>query len=403
MTCVNALSEWLTAEVRRDGGVYFQEYARGVPVTGVERRGITKTRGTRITFKPDPEIFADEKLTYDTILAARARAGVPQQRRAADGGGRADGPARGPSATRAGCARSSSTSTATSRSSIPRSSTSRARKGRTPSRSPCSTTTATRETVLSFANTVNTHEGGTHLSGFRAALTRTFNQYGKSLGALKEGEQLTGEDYREGLTAVISLKLPDPQFEGQTKTQARQPRGAGHRRADDQRAARHLLRGEPDRRPRRSARRPARPRGRARPPARPANSSAARARSPAPTCPASSPTAPAATRETTELFLVEGISAGGTAKQGRDRTFQAILPLRGVVINVEKTTLDKVLANEEIRTLVSALGTGIGAEEFDLAKLRYNKRDHHDRRRRGRRAHPHAAPDFLLPADGGVD
>ncbi len=371
VTCVNALSEWLTAEVRRDGGVYFQEYARGAPVTGVERRGITKTRGTRITFKPDPEIFADEKLMYDTILArarelaflnSGVRLTVTDERTdrrevfCYEGGLRAfvehlnrDKPVIHPEVI------------------------SLSRED-----GPYSVEIALQyndgysETVLSFVNTVNTHEGGTHLSGFRAALTRTFNQYGKSLGALKEGEQLSGEDYREGLTAVVSLKLPDPQFEGQTKTRLgnREVQGVVEQMTNE------LLGTYCEENPKtaRAICTKAGEAARAREAARQARELVRRKGALSGSdLPGKLADCSSRDRESTELFLVEGISAGGTAKQGRDRTFQAILPLRGVVINVEKTTLDRVLANEEIRTLVSALGTGIGAEDFDLAKLRYNR------------------------------
>ncbi|MGO8703908.1 MAG: DNA topoisomerase (ATP-hydrolyzing) subunit B [Candidatus Brocadiia bacterium] len=371
VTCVNALSEWLTAEIRRDGGVYFQEYARGVPVTGVERRGITKTRGTRITFKPDPEIFADEKLLYETILA-RARelaflnsgvrltvADERTDRREVflyEGGLRAfvehlnrDKPVIHPEII-----------------SLSR------EEGAYAVEIALQYNDGYSETVLSFVNTVNTHEGGTHLSGFRAALTRTFNQYGKSLGALKEGEQLSGEDYREGLTAVISLKLPDPQFEGQTKTRLgnREVQGVVEQMTNE------LLGTYCEENPKtaKAICSKAGEAARAREAARQARELVRRKGALAGAdLPGKLADCSSRDRETTEIFLVEGISAGGTAKQGRDRTFQAILPLRGVVINVEKTTLDRVLANEEIRTLVSALGTGIGTEDFDLAKLRYNR------------------------------
>ena len=371
VTCVNALSEWLTAEVRRDGGVYFQEYARGVPVTGVERRGITKTRGTRITFKPDAEIFAEEKLVYETILA-RARelaflnSGVRltvvderTDRRETfcfEGGLRAfvehlnrDKPVIHPEIIY--LARE---------------------EGIYAVEIALQYNDGYSETVLSFVNTVNTHEGGTHLSGFRAALTRTFNQYGKSLGALKEGEQLTGEDYREGLTAVVSLKLPDPQFEGQTKTKLgnREVQGVVEQMTNE------MLGTYCEENPKTAKMicSKAGEAARAREAARQARELVRRKGAlSGGDLPGKLADCSSRDRESTELFLVEGISAGGTAKQGRDRTFQAILPLRGVVINVEKTTLDRVLANEEIRTLVSALGTGIGTEDFDLTKLRYSR------------------------------
>jgi len=226
--------------------------------------------------------------------------------------------------------------------------------------------------VFSFANNVNTHEGGTHLSGFRAALTRTLNNYGRTLNVLKNGTQLSGEDYREGLTAVISIKLPEPQFEGQTKTKL------GNR--DVQGVVETMLNEtfgtycEENPRTVKAIVGKAGEAARAREAARRARDLARRKGAlSSGDLPGKLADCSSKEVETTELFLVEGISAGGTAKQGRDRTFQAILPLRGVVINVEKASLDKVLANEEIRTLVSALGTGIGTEEFDPAKIRYGK------------------------------
>ncbi|MGD0999264.1 MAG: DNA topoisomerase (ATP-hydrolyzing) subunit B [Candidatus Brocadiia bacterium] len=371
VTCVNALSEWLTAEVRRDGGVYFQEYARGVPVTGVERRGITKTRGTRITFKPDSEIFGDEKLTYDTILArARELAFLNSGVRLTVADERTD---RRESFCYEGGLRAFVEHLNRDKPVIHPEIISLSRE-----EGPYAVEIALQyndgysETVLSFVNTVNTHEGGTHLSGFRAALTRTFNQYGKSLGALKEGEQLSGEDYREGLTAVVSLKLPDPQFEGQTKTRLgnREVQGVVEQMTNE------LLGTYCEENPKtaKAICSKAGEAARAREAARQARELVRRKGALAGAdLPGKLADCSSRDRETTEIFLVEGISAGGTAKQGRDRTFQAILPLRGVVINVEKTTLDRVLANEEIRTLVSALGTGIGTEDFDLAKLRYNR------------------------------
>ena len=371
VTCVNALSEWLTAEVRRDGAVYFQEYARGAPVTGVERRGISKTRGTRVTFKPDPQIFDDEKWNYDLIVArARELAFLNSGVRLSVADERTD---RRESFCYEGGLRAFVEHLNRDKPVIhPEIIYLQRQEGAYFVEIALQYNDGYSETVLSFANTVNTHEGGTHLSGFRAALTRTFNQYGKTLGVLKEGEQLTGEDYREGLTAVISLKLPDPQFEGQTKTQLgnREVQGIVEQLTND------LLGTYCEEHPRtaKAICSKAGEAARAREAARQARELVRRKGALAGAdLPGKLADCSSRDVETTELFLVEGISAGGTAKQGRDRTFQAILPLRGVVINVEKTPLDKVLANEEIRTLVSALGTGIGAEEFDVAKIRYNK------------------------------
>ena len=230
------------------------------------------------------------------------------------------------------------------------------------------------ETLYSFANNINTHEGGTHLSGFRSALTRTINSYATKNNLAKDlKESVTGDDIREGLTAVISVKIPQPQFEGQTKTKLgnTEVKGIVEAIVNDKLGA--YPRGESRRRPARSsARRSTRP-ARARRRARRAIWSAARARSTAARCPASWPTARSAIPALSELYIVEGESAGGSAKQGRDRRFQAILPLKGKILNVEKARFDKMLGSDEIKTMIAALGCGIGAEDFDIAKLRYHR------------------------------
>ncbi len=371
VTCVNALSEWMTTEVRRGGFVYFQGYARGLPVTPVEKRGKTKSRGTKQTFKPDPEIFETTEFSYD-LIASRARelAFLNKGLRFTVRDERTD---KSDVFHFEGGLRSFVEHLNRDKHTIhPEVIYLEKQEGPFYVELALQYNDGYSETVLSFANNINTHEGGTHLSGFRAALTRTLNQYGKSLGVFKEGEQLTGEDYREGLTAVVSLKLPDPQFEGQTKTKL------GNRDVQGivEQLTNELLGTYCEEHPRtaKSICAKAGEAARAREAARKARDLARRKGAlgggdlPGKLADCSSRDV-----ETTELFLVEGISAGGTAKQGRDRVFQAILPLRGVVINVEKTTLDKVLANEEIRTLVSALGTGIGVEDFDKTKIRYNK------------------------------
>ena len=371
VSCVNALSEWLTAEVRRDGYVYFQEYARGEPVTRVEQRGTTKKSGTRITFKADADIFEAAELGYELITArvrelaflnSGLRISVVDERsdksetfRYAGGlGAFVEHLSRGKHTIHSDIIHL------------------KKQHGRYIVELAMQYNDGYSETVLTFANNINTHEGGTHLSGFRAALTRTFNQYGRSLNVFKNGQQLSGEDYREGLTAVLSIKLPEPQFEGQTKTKLgnRDVQGVVEQLTnellgtycEEHPGTAKLICGK------------ASEAARAREAARKARDLARRKGALSSTdLPGKLADCSSRDVETSEIFLVEGISAGGTAKQGRDRTFQAILPLRGVVLNVEKTTLDKVLANEEIRTLVAALGTGIGTEEFDPGKIRYGK------------------------------
>ena len=371
VSCVNALSKWLTAEVRRDGYVYFQEYARGVPVTGVEKRGKTKGRGTRITFKPDEEIFEVLELSRD-LIAARARElaflnsglriSVKDERTdqfeefCYEGG------------LRAFVEHLNRDKSVIHRDVIHL----KKEEGEYVVEIAMQYNDGYTEAVFTFANNINTHEGGSHLSGFRSALTRTLNNYGRKLNVLKNGAQLSGEDYREGLTAVVSVKLPEPQFEGQTKTKLanRELQGIVEAMVNE------LLGTYCEENPHsvKAVVGKAGDAARARDAARKARD-LARRKGALTSSGLPGKLADCSSRdiESCELFLVEGISAGGTAKQGRDRTFQAILPLRGVVINVEKATLDKVLANEEIRTLVTALGTGIGTEEFDPGRIRYGK------------------------------
>ncbi|MBM4050672.1 MAG: DNA gyrase subunit B, partial [Planctomycetes bacterium] len=223
-----------------------------------------------------------------------------------------------------------------------------------------------------FANNINTHEGGSHLSGFRSALTRTLNAYAKSKDLLKDAAPPTGDDYKEGLAAVVSVKLPNPQFEGQTKTKLgnREVQGIVESIVNDQLAiyceehpgsARAIVTKAIEAAVAREAARKARDLTRR----KGALSSAG--------LPGKLADCSSRDVQSTEVFLVEGISAGGTAKQARDRLFQAILPLRGVILNVEKARVDKMLSNEEICTIISAIGTGIGSDEFNIENARYGK------------------------------
>ena len=258
------------------------------------------------------------------------------------------------------------------------------------------------ESVFSFANNINTHEGGAHLSGFRAALTRTLNAYAREKGLLKEkDENLTGEDVREGLTAVISVKLRDPQFEGQTKTKLGNPpveglvketvnRKLGEFLEENPGEARRILQKAVDAARAREAARKARDLTRRK-------SALENSTLPGKLADCSVKRPPRA-----ELFVVEGDSAGGSAKQARDRNTQAVLPLRGKIINVEKSRIDKVLQNAEIQALITAIGTGVARGVQPRGRPLPQARPV-DRRRRRRRPHPHPGADLPLPPHAGAD
>lgn len=372
VSVVNALSSYLELEVRRDGHVYTQSYRRGVPVSPLEVVGSTTKRGTTVTFKPDEEIFEDTELSYD-VLSNRLRelaflnSGV----------------------------KITLVDERTNRSSefyyeggivsfVEYLNRNKKVLHKEPiyvmgSREDCLVEVAIQyndtytENVFSFANSINTTEGGTHMVGFRSALTRVFNAYAQANNLLKGSkESLKGEDLREGLTAVISVKLKNPQFEGQTKTKLgnSEVKGivegivyekVGNFLEENPSVARQILAKCMEAARAREAARRARELTRRKSALEvgslPGKLADCQEKDPA----------------LSELFLVEGDSAGGSAKQGRDRRNQAILPLRGKILNVEKARFDKMLQNEEIKMIVTALGTGIGKEDYDISKLRYHK------------------------------
>src|SRR4051794_28181675 len=377
VSVVNALSEWLKVEVRRDGTVYQQEFARGEPTTDLKKIGPTKESGTTITFLPDLEIFEElewsseilvQRLRETAFLTKGLRIVLTDEREGEDRhefyaeGGIRDFVAyvndqKDPVHKHVIYFEGGTNGDTTSSGDV---------------EVAMQWNTSYVESVFSFANNINTHEGGSHLSGFKAALTRTLNDYARKNGLLKEkDENLEGEDVREGLAAVISVKLAEPQFEGQTKTKLGNPwvRGLVEQTVNVKLAefleenaaeAKQIISKALAARNARQAARKARELTR-----RKSALDSMSLPGKLADCSINDPSA-------AELYLVEGNSAGGSATDARDRTFQAILPLRGKVINSEKNRINKVLSNAEIQSIITAIGTNIG-DEFDLEKLRYHR------------------------------
>ena len=374
VSVVNALSERLVAEVKRDGKLHRQEFERGVPLGDVEvvgpvDRGDT---GTTVSFLPDAEIFEEVDFSLTTlvqrlretafltrglrIVLVDEREGEERHEFHAEGGIRdfvafvndAKDPVHKHIVYFEGENDAGHVEVA------------------------MQWNTSYVDSVYSFANNINTHEGGTHLQGFRAALTRTLNKYARDKGLLKEKEEnLEGEDVREGLAAVISVKLSNPQFEGQTKTKLGNPPIAGLVESTVNARLAEFLEENPQDAKQiiTKAVSAARARQAARKARELTRRKSALENSSLPgklaDCSIKDP-------ESAELFIVEGDSAGGSAKMGRDRTYQAILPLRGKIINSEKNRINKVLSNNEIQAMITAIGTGIG-DELDIEKLRYHR------------------------------
>ena len=372
VSVVNALSEELQVVVKRDGSEHIQEYSRGIPKAALKKGAKTKETGTTITFLPDAEIFEtteydfsvlEQRLRETAFLTRGLRITLNDERA---GGGSADflyeggiedfvrflNETKDPIHKKVVYFESESDEGAVEIA--------------------LQWNSSYQESVFSFANNINTHEGGTHLSGLRSALTRTLNKYARDKGELKEkDENLSGEDVREGLTAVLSAKLTDPQFEGQTKTKLGNPGMQGFVESvvntklaefleENPAEARAIIRKAVQAAQARSAARKARDLTRRK-------SALENSRLPGKLadCSVKDPSL-------AEIFVVEGDSAGGSAKQGRDRNTQAILPLRGKILNVEKARIDKVLQNAEIQALITAIGTGV-RDEFDIEKARYHK------------------------------
>ncbi len=377
VSVVNALSEWLIAEVWRDKKVWRQEFSRGEPAGDLKAVGPTKESGTAITFMPDGEVFeeiewSDEVLVQrlrETAFLTKGLRIVFTDERA--GGERKEFHYEG--GIRDFVAHVNSAKDPVHKHIVYFEGTT---NGETAQQGTVEVAmqwnTSYVESVFSFANNINTHEGGSHLTGFKSALTTTLNRYARDNGLLKDKEvNLEGEDVREGLAAVISVKLREPQFEGQTKTKLGNPWVEGVvQRTVNQKLAEFL---EENRSEARQIIQKAIDAARARQAARKARE-LTRRKSALDSASLPGKLADCTIRdpEAAELYLVEGNSAGGSAKDARDRTFQAILPLRGKVINSEKNRINKVLSNAEIQSMITAIGTGIG-DELDLANLRYHR------------------------------
>jgi DNA gyrase subunit B len=378
VSCVNALSEAFDVEIWRDGHTYEQDYSKGAPISDLRQVGTSKRRGTKVHFLPDKSIFKITEYNYDT-LAQRLRElaflnkGLTitlTDERTLD--------------PKSGEAKKTEFKYAGGIAEFIR----HINKGKAVLHDPPISMESLRdgvdmeialqyndaysETVFCFANNINTVDGGSHLSGFRTGLTRTINAAGQSLGLFKDlKENLSGDDVREGLVAVISVKLPQPQFEGQTKgklnsdiagtVQALVNEKLGMFLEQNPQVAKKIINKAIDAARAREAARKARDltrrKGALDGGGLPGKLSDCSERNP----------------ERCELYLVEGESAGGTSRQGRDRRYQAILPLKGKILNVEKARYDKMLGHEEIRAMITALGAGIGKDDFDPSKLRYGK------------------------------
>ena len=372
VSVVNALSEWLDVEIRQNGSVYQQHYERGEPKGPLGIVGKTRGRGTKITFKPDPEIFEVLDFSYD-LLAQRLRELAFLNKGL----------------------KITLTDETTEKKNVYLYSggilsfVEHLNKNKTPlhqkpiyfsgekediiAEIALQYNDGYAETIYTYANNINTKEGGTHLIGFKSALTRTVNSYATSSGILKNGkEALSGDDVREGLTGVINVKLLHPQFEGQTKMKLGNSEvkgivesivndGLGTYFEENPSIARKIveksLQAARAREAARKARELTRRKGVLEDTGLPGKLADCSEKDPA----------------LSEVFIVEGDSAGGSAKQGRDRRIQAILPLRGKILNVEKARFDKMLSSEEIRVLITALGTSIGPEDFDISKIRYHR------------------------------
>jgi DNA gyrase subunit B len=375
VSVVNALSAWLHVQVARDGSVYAASFERGRTVKPLERLGPAKAtfrRGTEVTFLPDPQVF-EETTEFDYGTIARRLRELSYLNKGVEIRLKDERGAEPVSETfkAAGGIKDFVKALTAGKDTLHRVvHFEKADDGREVEIALQWSATFT-ESIYSFANTINTHEGGMHEEGFKSALTAQMNRYAKEKNLIKEKEgPLQGEDIREGLTAIIAVKLREPQFEGQTKTKL----GNSDMRSFVQVAVNEKLAEWLEENPTEARRIVAKAEqaARARMAARKARDIARKSVFEGGGLPGKLADCSSRDPEVSELFIVEGDSAGGSAKGGRDREFQAILPIRGKILNVEKARLHKILENREVQALITAIGTGIG-EEFDLAKARYHK------------------------------
>ncbi|MFL6266097.1 MAG: DNA topoisomerase (ATP-hydrolyzing) subunit B [Actinomycetes bacterium] len=372
VSVVNALSKRLEVEVVRDGGRYRQSYERGLPTAPLERVGKARGHGSTVSFWPDPDIFEETEFRFETLanrmremafLNAGLRITLTDER----------GEGKSEVYQYAGGIRDFVAHINASKEPVhPQIIYFEGQANSHYAEVAMQWNSSYNDAVSTFANTINTHEGGTHEEGFRAALTSTINRYARAAGLLKEKDpNLSGDDVREGLTAIVSVKLREPQFEGQTKTKLGNTDVKGFvqqttNRALDEWFEEHApqakaivvkcIQAARARMAARNARELTRRKSLLESSSLPGKLADCSSRDP----------------RQAELFIVEGNSAGGSAKEARNRTFQAILPIRGKILNVEKARLDQALKNVEIQSIITAMGTGIG-EDFDLTKARYNK------------------------------
>jgi DNA gyrase subunit B len=370
VSVVNALSEWLDVEIKQNGSVYQQHFERGIPSAPLAVVGKTKKRGTSITFKADTQIFEVSGFSWE-ILSQRLRE-LAFLNRGLKITLTDEQTEKKKEFHYAGGIISFVEHLNKNKTQVhPKPIYINGERGDTIVEISLQYNDGYAETIFTFANNINTKEGGTHLVGFKSALTRTMNSYANSAGILKNGHSLSGEDIREGLTAIINVKLTTPQFEGQTKmklgnseikgiVESIMNEGLSTYLEENPSVAKKIvdkaLQASRAREAARKARELTRRKGALDDTGLPGKLADCSEKDPA----------------LSELFIVEGDSAGGSAKQGRDRRVQAILPLRGKILNVEKARFDKMLGSEEIKILITALGTGIGTDDFDISRIRYH-------------------------------